>query len=202
MLDKIQINNLKQRAGLTKKKNSEKEENLNMNEIVEWCQANSAIPDDWDTPFVVRLDFSNDLSQENLRIFGTTKRLLYSATYNTDLLATDATQKLMYEKFSLILVGTVDKCKLFHPYGIMMTSTEQERDFTGLFKSLKSLLHEINKIEYEPTALIADPSEAIPNGFKNVFKQLKTRIVCWIHVKDQIKSKLKRFKDKVFVQEK
>jgi hypothetical protein len=72
----------------------------------------------------------------NFRLFLTTKRLLLCAT-KSDLLATDATYKLMWQGFPLLLCGTIDKNKAFHPICLMISKHETEKEFKFMFVKFK-----------------------------------------------------------------
>ena len=61
-----------------------------------------------------------------------------------------------------------DKTKAFHPFGLAITSDEQEDDFEFLFRAIK-LACESCSINYEPTILIADSAAAITNGFQRAY---------------------------------
>jgi len=64
-------------------------------------------------------------------------------------------------------------------------STETEKDFEFIFKTLKS--HTLN---LNPSVLIADCAEAITNGFIAAFGNNFTRVHCWFHVMKKLKEKL------------
>ena len=80
-------------------------------------------PDD-DEVFTSEFDFSNDSRETNryFHVFSTTKRLL-SFALKCELLATDATHKLNYQGYPVLLCGTVDKTKQFHPFGLFLSKT-------------------------------------------------------------------------------
>ena len=42
---------------------------------------------------------------------------------------------------------------------------------------------EIYNFDYQPTILVADASEAITNGFTDVFNELLLREMCWFYMK-------------------
>jgi hypothetical protein len=102
-----------------------------------------------------------------------------------DLLATDATHKLNYNNYPIILTGTVDMAKEFQPFGIVVTMNETADDYAFMFRCIKRLASSVHQIDYKPTKLLADAAGAITNGFKQVF-DLKKRIFCWAHVKRAI----------------
>ena len=58
----------------------------------------------------------------------------------------------------------------FHPVAICVATSENEQDFTFLFKVFKKGVELVSDSNYEPMILIADAALAITNGFKNIFK--------------------------------
>jgi hypothetical protein len=46
---------------------------------------------------------------------------------------TDATYKLVYEGFPIITIGTVNKEKCFHPFGLAVCSDETLTEFSFVF---------------------------------------------------------------------
>ena len=77
----------------------------------------------------------------------------------------------------------MDLAKVFHPFGLMITKTENAFDHEYLFDTLKKTLYEKFAEEYNPTFLLADAAHASTNGFKSVFADSPCkRIVCWAHV--------------------
>ncbi len=63
-------------------------------------------------------------AMKHLRILISTKRLLAQMSQNSKVLATDGTYKLNYNGYPILMVGTVDMKRQYHPYGIMITKTE------------------------------------------------------------------------------
>ena len=128
------INNITQYTKTSKGK-------ITLLEAQEWCDQKKSIPEDDDEVFTSEFDFSNDSREDNryFHLFATTKRLL-SFALKCELLATDATYKLNYQGYPVLLCGTVDKAKQFHPFGLLLSKTEQQRDFEYLFKTIQSLI--------------------------------------------------------------
>ena len=186
-----QLNNLKSR--LKEKKHGKSSTNLN--EIIEWCNNKLEIPTDLDEPFCGGIDYDLDHKEQlkYLRIFITTSRLIQQLKYNckyfifimsifflcyltysysniAKLIATDGTYKLNFQGFPVLMVGTVDHERQYHPYGILITKTVNAEDYKYMFQTLKNL--SINyKYEFNPTILLADTAAEITNGFKEVFNQ-------------------------------
>ena len=110
-------------------------------------------------------------------------------------IATDGTYKLNYNNFPILLVGTTDFEKQFHPFGVMLTKNEDKEDYAFMFQSVKDLSEKIFEYDYEPTILLADAAAAITNGFELVFIELQKRIICWFHVSKAIRKYLDCVKD-------
>jgi hypothetical protein len=154
-------------------------------EIIKWCEENSIVPEDEDKVFCGA--FEHKIRKNNtlkyMRIFVTTIRLVSFMKENPDLLATDATRKSNWKGFSLILMGTNDVAKQFHPFGLLLSLKAKKKDFKFGFKALSTLCRRLNdQMRYKPSKLLADNSSTITKAFKKQFKYLPNkRIVCWTH---------------------
>ena len=164
----MQLNNLKSRL---KAKKLGKATSTNLDEIIKWCEAGTAIPSDPDEVFCGGIDHVVDSNDQlvHLREFVTTGRLLALMHKASKVLATDGTYKLIYEGFPILMVGTVDMNREYHPYGIMITKTEDWEDYKFMCERLKCLASLIGATDFNPTVLLADCAAAITNGFKSVF---------------------------------
>ncbi|CAF0939941.1 unnamed protein product [Brachionus calyciflorus] len=129
-----------------------------MRHFKEWCEANSAIPEDDDSVFRL-IKFSLD----------------------SKFILSDATYKLTYGNFPAITGGTTDRAKKFHPFGLALCNSEKEIDFAFFFKSIKQVAEIVYNKLIDPRIIIADNAGAISNGFEQVFVCEK-RINCWAHV--------------------
>ena len=69
------------------------------------------------------------------------------------ILATDGTYKLNYEGFPILMVGTVDLDRKYHPYGIMITKTEDNEDYNYMCTRLLELAKIIGADNFNPTVL-------------------------------------------------
>ena len=151
-------------------------------------------PDDDDKAFVA--DFSIDYGDEDelenecddkkFRIFFTTKRLMKTALKSNKIHA-DATYKLTWEGVPVLISGTTDLDRHFHPFGISVCSNERTEDFKFIFKALANSLEKLNLSEnLQINTLISDASYAIRNGFTNVFGDDTMLIMCWAHVRRNV----------------
>lgn len=113
------------------------------------------------------------------------------------MIAIDATYKLTWQGFPLIVAGTVDKCKQFHPIAVCLSKKEDAHDYAFVFNAIRQAYKHHNPLyEYKPTQLLADAAQAITNGFMSAFTDIDKRIVCWAHVIRNIDDKLKTISDK------
>ena len=78
------------------------------------------------------------------------------------------------------MIGTVDMKREYHPYGIMLTKTEDELDYQYLCQRLKALAALV-EVNFNPTVLLADAAGAITNGCKSVFNLGKKKIFFFFH---------------------
>ena len=59
--------------------------------------------------------------------------------YAEQIVVTDGTYKLNYEGFPILLIGTVDLNREYHPFGILITKTEDHDDYQYMFQRLKDV---------------------------------------------------------------
>lgn len=91
-------------------------------DVISWCKANENIPDCHDRPFVGAYDVGDTNSSNfHLRIFISTKRLLKLASFFKHIHA-DATYKLVYQGYPILLAGVTDVAKSFLPSGVALSS--------------------------------------------------------------------------------
>ena len=69
----------------------------------------------------------------------------------------DATYKIITEKYPVLTVGTTDKDRAFHQFGYALVVEEKGEDFEFVFKTIKNNVAKIPELpNYQPTTLIAD----------------------------------------------
>lgn len=158
---------------------------LSLGQLESFVTQSSTVPpiDDLDKPFVVNYNF--DYDQKNFGVFWSSHRLL-SLMDKTSSINIDATYKLTFLGFPVIITGTTDKARHFHPFGIALLSNENTEAFSFVFNSLIK-----TKASYKPTVLIADCAPSITNAFETTFGKNYTRVFCWYHVKRNLDNKLK-----------
>jgi hypothetical protein len=166
---------------------------ISLGELESWCIKNSNIPESDDASYVaghkmIYDDDSDDSENEDdddkgskFRVFITTKRLLKIAAKAKTIHA-DATYKLVWEGMPVMIVGTSDMDRHFHPFGISVCSNETTSDFTFIFQSIVDSANNLNEI-VKPETLVSDASPAIRNAYLNVFGESQTLIMCWAHMR-------------------
>ncbi|CAF4124769.1 unnamed protein product [Rotaria magnacalcarata] len=146
---------------------------ISLNYIKNWCIEKSIVPNDPDECFVANYYIKDDDDDPLFRLFVTTRNLIKNCL-NSNHICADATYKLIWQGYPVLIVGTTDKQCAFHPFGIALCINEKTSDF-----------------DYCPIILVADASGAITNGFINVFNVVEKRIMCWFHIK-KMKAELRR----------
>ena len=181
---------------------------ISLGEIEQWClESSQSILESDDTPFVASYQIvynddnenddgvADDDSNENkFRFFITTKRLLQIASRSKRIHA-DATYKLLWQGFPVLIIGTSDLDRHFHPLGMSVCSNETIEDFRFVFRGLQEGIQKLNLEEIKPEVLIADGADAIRNAFRDVFGE-KPMAMCWAHMRRQVVKKIESMVDK------
>lgn len=94
----------------------------------------------------------------------------------------DATYKLNWCGYPLIVFGTVDRKKKFHPFLYACTSGETTDDYAFVFETVKIGIEVYFEQSFEPETLIADGAIQIRNAFYSIFESGKMDIMCFAHV--------------------
>ena len=102
----------------------------------------------------------------------TTKRLI-KLTLDASHIAADTTFKVNWISCPLLMCGTTDKCRSFHPFGLLLSKSETNEDFEFMFRCIKDLAFQIYNYDFDPVVLLADDAMSITNGFKMYLLILK-----------------------------
>ncbi|CAF1263893.1 unnamed protein product, partial [Rotaria magnacalcarata] len=167
---------------------------ISLNYIKNWCIGKSIVPNDPDECFVAYYYIKDDDDDPLFRLFVTTRNLIKNCL-NSNHICADATYKLIWQGYPVLIVGTTDKQCAFHPFGNALCINEKTSDFEFMFKSVQLTVEKLYNISYCPIILVADASGAITNGFINVFNVVEKRIMCWFHVTKNIDTQLNAIKD-------
>jgi len=114
---------------------------LCLGELEAFCSARSESPMNDDEPFAIDSYF--DASKPNFGVFASHNRLLQTLRLTTALQA-DASYKLSWNGFPVLVIGNSDQDRKFHPEGIAVTSTEAHSDSEFLFRDDTSFLNGYN----------------------------------------------------------
>ncbi len=157
---------------------------LSYDELSQWCADHYTIPDDIHEAFVVSYQINIDdedvenfpeslssisIPERHLRLFISSKHLLSIASQHLKVLHADATYKLTWLGYPVLIIGTSDMDKVFHPLGIALCTDEKSDDFQFIFSSLKIGIEKCNYQQLSNIDLMADSADAISNGFERVF---------------------------------
>lgn len=160
-------------------------------EMEQFFLENSDIPSDPSQLFVAAYHLSVG-KEVDMRFFVTTVKLLEQAK-DVNLLCADATYKLLWHKFPILVVGTTDLNQHFHLLGISIGKHQDATNYSFLFQSLKDAVFKTHGWVLAPSVLVSDSAAAIRNGFKEVFGSCQ-HVMCWFHVKKNIMDKIKSLK--------
>lgn len=154
---------------------------INLGDLMKWCGENSAYPSNPNEAFVVAYECSPIFDEMKFRFCLSTPNML-EKFINLDKICIDATYKLNWNGFPLVVLGTVDRKKRFHPLLYACTSHETTDDYAFVFESVRNAIEIFFEEAFEPTTLIADGAMAIRNAFYKVFKSARLDIMCFAHV--------------------
>ena len=167
---------------------------IDLNYLKNWCIERSKVPDDEDEMFVAGFEVDIDKNwKPYFRFVCTTKRLLMLLKHNS-LIASDGTYKLIWQGYPVLMSGTIDRDRKYHPAGICVAITETQVDYAFFFRTLRDVYFKIASVHFHADVLIGDAAPAITNGFVEVFGSCPKRVICWAHVIRNVDGKLKSIK--------
>lgn len=162
----------------------------------QWLKECNEVPEDENKAFVVSYNVEvNDLKpdESTFRFFVSTKTLIQIAS-GVKNMHTDATYKLVWQGYPVLLVGLSDSDRKFHPFGVCAATRERAEDFEFIFNSIKTAVKNLFHVDIDPKVLICDAAGSIHNGFINVFPSHADDIVmCWSHVRRNVVKKLPQY---------
>lgn len=166
---------------LNKYRNSEVKPLFQIGDLMDWCKTKSVFPQDEDEVFVLASECSPLDAAMSFRFLLSTPALLRRAR-NFETVCIDATYKLNWHGFPLIVFGTVDRLKRFHPVAYACTTHETTADYEFVFSSFRNAIEIFYEQKFEPKTLIADGADAIRNAFYKSFVSAELDIMCFAHV--------------------
>ena len=122
--------------------------NMSLGELAKWCDDHCMIPSPSliDEPYVLNHNFFfNDCDDENIEMFEAgdqfrfilSTRALLELSSSLVVLQTDATYKLIWNGFPVLIIGGSDAKRRFFPIAIAVCSAEKHLDFKFIFDSLQ-----------------------------------------------------------------
>ncbi len=164
---------------------------ISLGELEKWLQDHSTIPEEENKAFVVQYEITYG-KNGSFRYFVSSRTLLKMAN-NVKKIHADATYKLVWQGFPVLVVGTTDESRQFHCFGMGVCTDEKTEDFKFLFSSLKTGAEKILLSTIDPSTLISDAAKSIQNSFKEVFGEEKLVVMCWAHMKKNVSKKVEKF---------
>lgn len=161
---------------------------INVGDLMKWCDEHSKFPTDHNEAFVLAHESSSIQDSMSFRFTMTTPNLLAKLA-SRKTICIDATYKLNWMGFPLIIMGTVDRAKRFHPLIYACSSHERSEDYIFVFQSVKDGIRKHLRKIFNPMTLIADGADAIRNGFYTVFPNATLDIMCFAHVLRNIRKR-------------
>lgn len=190
-VEKIELPEIKKFDAFLKQLRDEKfgAGSINMAELKQWLEENSAIPEEKTKPFIA--DFVVNLSETDpyFRFFVTSKQLLALAV-NARMNCTDGTYKLNWQGYPVLQIRTTDKHRSYHKFGIAVCTNERASDYEFIFAAVKNAVKTIFNIDVNVDVLISDAAKSIHNGFEKVHGKPTVIIMCWAHMRRKIVQKL------------
>lgn len=155
---------------------------INVGDLMKWCEAHSSYPDNDDEAFVLAHECSAISDKDMQFRFCLSTPTLLRKFIGLKQISIDATYKLNWNGFPLIILGTVDRAKKFHPLVYACSTNETTNDYTFIFESIQTAIEVLYESSFEPTTIIADEAHSIRNAFFNVFTSADLGIMCFPHV--------------------
>lgn len=168
---------------------------IKLDELKQWFDDNSAIPDDDDTMFIAKsiIKIKNakpnpqklEEDGSNFNCFLTNKRLIKNAIQKNTIHA-DSTYKLNWKGYPLGVFGCTDMAKSFHLIGFGISKTETADDYKFFFDAIKNIAFRVYNENLHFKTLVSDAAQAFKNGFKSVFPDGED-VTCFFHVAKNIR---------------
>jgi hypothetical protein len=154
---------------------------VSLGELERFLINHCTVPEDDNKGFIVSYEINYD-EPSYFRFFDSSKTLLKLAL-NVNHVHADASYKLIWHGYPVLVVGTTDKIRQFHPFGFCICSNEKTADFVFLFEALKLGTAKVFNNQICPNTIVCDASSAIQNAFKQVFGEESVIVMCWFVTK-------------------
>lgn len=160
---------------------------ISLGELHAWLQSRSKTPSNAHESFVIGQNV--DFNAESFQFAISTTHLLSNLKHSTFLHA-DATYKIVWQGFPVLVVGVTDRDRHFHVISLAVTTNEKAEDFEFIFRAIQTAAEIHNGKTFVPDVLICDAAKAIQNGFQEVFGHDPCIRMCWAHVKSKLQKSI------------
>ena len=157
-------------------------------DIEGWCMEHSQEPDGEHDAFVHA--FSVNHESKSFRVVMTTKHLLKAAG-KAKVLQIDATYKVNWNGYPVIVAGVADANKSFFPCMICVVSTETKEDYAFVMQSMKDGARLYHDLDFNPEVVVADMAKSISAAVSEVFPDAVRR-TCWFHLKKAVEQRARK----------
>jgi hypothetical protein len=99
------------------------------------------VPEDADDPYIV--SYKIEYEEPTLFRFFMSSKTLLGLSINAKHIHADATYKLIWQGFPVLVVGTTNRKREFYTFGVAVCTNEQTEDFIFLFNALRIGAEEI-----------------------------------------------------------
>lgn len=161
---------------------------ISLGELGKWLAENSKVPENEHEPYVITYSL-NWGSAPSFCFAITTKYLLKFVTHAKNIM-TDTTNKLLWQGYSVLIIGTTDKNNIFFPICLGVSTTESKHDFHMIFSNLKESAMSLHSLPMTPSVLLCDSSKSLQEAFSEVFGSEPVIRICWKHFKSDVKKKV------------
>jgi hypothetical protein len=163
------------------RKNHYGKSNPTIADLAAFAQENLGIPiGNLDEAYVIGFEAPDSSGSDGVpkfRIVLSSQRLLHHIPpQNLTQIQADATYKLIWQGFPVLVVGSSDANKMFHPICVAICAHETEEDFKFVFRSLAAAIPGLS-----PQFSLSDGADAIFNAARSVWPQI-SRVMCYSHV--------------------
>lgn len=170
---------------------------ISLGELEAWIHSHSSLPLDPHEVFVVCYRIEDSDEQNPTFRFMKSNKYLIEISKDARVVHADATYKMIWQGFPVLVCGTTDQNRKFHPLCLTISSNEQKEDFKLMFQGLKDKIQEIFESSWNPKVLVCDAAKSIQNAFLEVFGEHVVVRMCWAHAKRKIQERIARIKNKV-----
>ncbi|KAL0902493.1 hypothetical protein ABMA27_000347 [Loxostege sticticalis] len=170
---------------------------ISLGELEAWIHSHSSLPLDPHEVFVVCYRIEDSDEQNPTFRFMKSNKYLIEISKDARVVHADATYKMIWQGFPVLVCVTTDQNRKFHPLCLTISSNEQKEDFKLMFQGLKDKIQEIFESSWNPKVLVCDAAKSIQNAFLEVFGEHVVVRMCWAHAKRKIQERIARIKNKV-----